>query len=314
MGEAARLTHGAAGRAVVTGGAGFVGSHLVDRLIDDGWAVLVVDDLSTGQADNVPPTARLERLDIALDDLDPVVRGWRPDVVYHLAAQASVPMSIKDPLRDLAVNVSGTYRVAAAARAADARRLVFVSSGGAIYGETTRPATERTIPAPTSYYGIHKLAAEGHVTLAGPSYAIVRPSNIYGPRQTAGLEGAVVATFVRQALAREPLTIDGDGRQRRDLVHVRDVVEALVRLGDPDGPRGLWNVSSGRTVSVASLADTVERRAGVALGRIHRPVRAGDVRNAAESAARLRRLGWAPSTPLAQGIAQLLRDGSTPPR
>ena len=221
---------------------------------------------------------------------------------------------MRDPERDLAVNVTGTHRVAAAARAAGAERLVFVSSGGAIYGETTRAATERTIPAPTSYYGIHKLAAEGHVELAGLPYAIVRPSNIYGPRQTAGLEGAVVATFVGQALAGEPLTIDGDGRQRRDLIHVRDVVAALVRLGDPGGPSGTWNVASGRAVSVDALAAVVERSVGTKLGRVHRSARPGDVRNAAESAARLRRLGWAPSVSLAEGIRALIEGPSTAAR
>jgi UDP-glucose 4-epimerase len=295
----------------VTGGAGFVGSHVVDRLVADGCQVLVVDDLSTGRADHLPETARLERLDIAIDAIEPVFEAWRPDVVYHLAAQASVPVSIRDPLRDLAVNVSGTHRVAAAARAAGARRLVFVSSGGAIYGETTRPATERTIPAPTSYYGVHKLAAEGHVALSGLSFAIARPSNIYGSRQTSGLEGAVVATFVGLALAGQPLTIDGDGRQTRDFVHVRDVVAALVLLGVPDGPGGTWNVASGRAVSVDSLATTVERRVGVTLGRVHRPARPGDVRSAAESAARLRRLGWAPSIPLGRGIQDLLDEERT---
>ena len=300
-------------RAVVTGGAGFVGSHLVDRLVGDGWQVLVIDDLSTGRPDQLPEGARLERLDIAVDPIEPIVGAWRPDVVYHLAAQASVPLSLRHPLRDLAVNVSGTHQVAAAAQAAGAKRLVFVSSGGAIYGESTRAATERTTPAPTSYYGIHKLAAEGHVALSGVSYAIARPSNIYGPRQTAGLEGAVVATFVGLALAGQPLTIDGDGQQRRDLIHVSDVVTALVRLGDPDGPGGIWNVASGRTVSIERLADMVERGVGATLGRVNRPVRPGDVRNAAESPARLRRLGWAPSIPLGRGIRDLLQDRGSPP-
>ncbi len=300
-------------RAVVTGGAGFVGSHLVDRLVGDGWQVLVIDDLSTGRPDQLPGSARLERLDIAVDPIEPIVGAWRPDIVYHIAAQTSVPLSIRDPMRDLAVNVSGTHRVAAATRAAGAKRLVFVSSGGAIYGETTRAATERSTPAPTSYYGIHKLAAEGHVALSGVSFAIARPSNIYGPRQAAGLEGAVVATFVGQALAGQPLTIDGDGRQRRDLIHVSDVVAALVRLGDPDTPGGIWNVASGRTVSIEALAAMVERGVGATLGRVKRPVRPGDVRNAAESPGRLRRLGWAPSIPLARGIRDLLQDRGSPP-
>ena len=293
-------------RAVVTGGAGFVGSHLVDRLVADGWAVLVVDDLSTGQAGDVPAVATLEQLDIATDPIQGVVAPWRPSVVFHLAAQASAPLSMRDPERDLAVNVIGTHRVAAAAHEAGADRLVFVSSGGAIYGETLRPATESTRPAPSSYYGIHKLAAEGHVTLAGLPYAIARPSNIYGPRQRAGLEGAVVATFVELARRGAPLTIDGDGAQTRDLVHVRDVVDALCRLGLDNAGSGIWNVASGRRISVASLANRIERVAGVPLGRVWRPVRAGDVRHSAMSPARLRALGWSPSVGLTDGIRELL--------
>ena len=223
------------GRAVVTGGAGFVGSHLVDRLVRDGWTVLVIDDLSTGRAHQLPDTARLERLDVAVD---PSVRSSAPGVRTPSTTSPRRPASgsIRDPVRDLAVNVSGTHRVAAAARAAGAERLVFVSSGGAIYGETTRAATERTTPAPTSYYGIHKLAAEGHVALAGLPFAIARPSNIYGPRQTAGLEGAVVATLRRPGAGRHAAD-----RRRRRPAETRSRPcpgrgRGLVRLGDPAAP------------------------------------------------------------------------------
>lgn len=303
----------AARRALVTGGAGFVGSHLVDRLVGDGWAVMVIDDLSTGLAANLADLVRLERLDVAVDDLDRVVGAWRPEVVYHLAAQASVPTSIRAPLRDLAVNVTGTHRVAAAARRSGSRRFVFVSSGGAIYGNTVRLARETAPAAPTSYYGIHKLAAEGHVALSGLAYAIARPSNIYGPRQSSGLEGAVVATFIERALAAEPLTIDGDGQQTRDFVHVRDVVDALVLLGDPTVPDGIWNVASGRRVSIATLADLVERAARVKLDHVFRPARPGDVRDSALSAASLRSLGWRPSVPLSRGLRELVAPADSTP-
>jgi UDP-glucose 4-epimerase len=268
----------------------------------------VIDDLSTGDQSNVAREARLEVLDIATDDLGPVVRAWRPDLVFHLAAQASVPASMDAPLRDLAVNVTGTNLVAAAARAGGARRLVFVSSGGAIYGETVRPATERTLPAPSSFYGVHKLAAEGHVALSGIEYAIARPMNIYGPGQRGGLEGAVVAGFVAQAGAGGPLTIDGDGRQTRDFVHVRDVVDALVRLGQPGLEHGTWNVAAGRRTSILALATMVERAAGRRLGLVHRPSRRGDVTSSSASARRLRALGWAPSVALIDGIRELLAD------
>jgi UDP-glucose 4-epimerase len=293
-------------RAIVTGGAGFIGSHLVDRLLADGAAVLVVDDLSSGRSEQVPDGASLERLDVASDDMDRVFAAWRPDVVFHLAAQASVPMSIKAPLRDLAVNVTGSHRVAAAARDAGAQRLVFVSSGGAVYGETSRAATETTLPAPTSYYGVHKLAAEGHIALAGLPYAIARPSNVYGPRQGAGLEGAVVAAFLEQADSSGVLRIHGDGRQTRDFVHVEDVVAALLRLADPGTPSGIWNVASGRSGTILSLAETVERALGRPLAREFTAARAGDVRHSAVSASRLKTIGWRPSIGLASGIGRLV--------
>ena len=294
------------GRVIVTGGAGFIGSHLVDRLLADGAAVLVVDDLSSGRSDQVPDGASLERLDIAGDDIDGVFGEWRPGVVFHLAAQASVPRSQQAPLRDLAVNVTGTHRVAAAARDAGARRLVFVSSGGAVYGEAGRAATEATLPAPTSYYGVHKLAAEGHVALAGLPYAIARPSNVYGPRQGAGLEGAVVAAFLEQAESTRVLRIHGDGRQTRDFIHVDDVVAALLRLADPDTPSGTWNVASGRSGTILDLAEAVERALGHPLEREFTGVRAGDVRHSAVSASRLKAIGWRPSIDLSSGIESLV--------
>lgn len=176
-------------RAIVVGGAGFIGSHLVDRLVEEGISVLVIDDLSAGSADQVAARATLEIRDIATSPLDELFKSWRPEVVYHLAAQASVPESARDPLRDLAVNVIGTHRVSEAAAFARVQRLVFASSGGAIYDETGQTATERSRPAPASYYGVHRLAAEGHVALSGVSYAIARPANVYGARQAGRARG-----------------------------------------------------------------------------------------------------------------------------
>jgi len=279
----------------------------VDRLLAEGFAVLVVDDLSTGNQENVADEARLERCDVASAELGDLFRRWRAGIVYHLAAQASVPLSIRDPLRDVAVNVVGTHRVAAAARDVGAGRLVFVSSGGAVYGETRRPATEATCPAPSSYYGVHKLAAEGHVALAGLPFVILRPSNVYGPRQVGGLEGAVVAAFLEQASRQGTLVVHGDGSQTRDLVHVRDLVEALWLLARPDAPVGIRNVSSGRSVTIAGLADSVERVFGRPLGRTFVAPRPGDVARSAISPTRLRGLGWRPHVGLSAGLGELVR-------
>jgi UDP-glucose 4-epimerase len=300
-------------RAIVTGGAGFIGSNLVDRLVAEGVIVLVIDDLSTGRHEQVAAEASLERLDIAIDDLDPLFTAWRPEVVYHLAAQANVVLSARDPLRDLEVNVGGTQRVAAAAHLAGTARLVFVSSGGAVYGETVRPAGEDALPAPVSYYGIHKLAAEGHVRLAGPPSAIARPSNVYGPRQVGGLEGAVVATFVQEAARDGSLAIHGDGSQTRDFIHVRDVADALWRLGQLSVPPGTWNVATGRRTTITELADLVERLHGRTLGRDARARRPDDVTNSAMRVRRLRTLGWRPRVQLADGIAELLREAAARP-
>jgi UDP-glucose 4-epimerase len=309
-GSAVANLESAPASAIVTGGAGFIGSHLVERLVEAGTRVLIVDDLSTGRTSNVPPAVEVAPLDIASGALEAVFTSWRPSVVFHLAAQASVPISFQDPLRDVAVNVIGTHRVARAARAAGAQRLVFVSSGGAIYGETRRPATEATIPAPASYYGLHKLAAEGHVALAGLPYAIARPSNVYGPRQRAGLEGAVVAAFIVQA--REgALQIHGDGSQTRDFIHVRDVVDALCLLA-AHPVSGTWNVSHGQATSIAELADVVEGIVGVPLERRHLPRREGDVTSSAMTAGPLRRLGWRPTVDLRAGIRGLVEGAKGP--
>ncbi len=298
-------------RTIVTGGAGFVGGHLVDRLVGDGHQVLVIDDLSTGRVENVAGEARLEQVDIATGRLDELFDHWRPSVVYHLAAQASVPSSMDDPLRDIAVNVIGTHRVALASRRVGADRLVFVSTGGGIYGETERPATETTIPAPHSYYGAHKLAAESHVMLSGLPYAIARPSNIYGPRQAAGLEGAVVAAFIRQATEDGRFRIHGDGQQTRDLINVVDVVQALWRLGVPETPVGIYNVSSGQATRINDLATMIERDLGRRLERVSSPRRAGDVVHSVLSNARLRHLGWTATVTLSEGIASLLKDATS---
>jgi UDP-glucose 4-epimerase len=296
-------------RSLVTGGAGFIGSHLVERLLADGDDVLVIDDLSTGDASNLPAQASLETVDIATADLDTLLRRWRPSLVFHLAAQSSVPRSMAEPLRDLAVNVTGTHRVAAASRSSGAHRLVFVSSGGAVYGDTgEHAATEQTAVAPSSYYGVHKLAAEGHVALSGLPFAIARPSNVYGARQAAGLEGAVVAAFVAGCRAGR-IRIDGDGQQTRDFIHVGDVVAALVHLGEAEVGDAIWNVSTGRSMSILDLAAAIERAVGRPLEHETGPVRSGDVRHSAMSSSRLRSSGWRPQVSLDTGISALVTAG-----
>ena len=295
---------GPGSRVVVTGGAGFIGHHLVRALQDRGDDVLVIDDLSGEIRGGLSPGTRVERLDITRDDLGHPIAGWRPSIVYHLAAQVSVARSMQDPKHDLEVNAIGTLRVVEAVKAAGVRRLVFTSSGGAIYGGTEIPATETSPSKPLSYYGAHKLLAELYVRWSGIDHAIVRPSNIYGPDQPTGGEGAVIAAFVSAAQQSSPLVIHGDGTQRRDFLHVADLVSALLLLGDCV-VSGTWNVSSGVATSVLDLAGLLEQLAGRPLKITHGDRRPGDVNESCLASDRIRKLGWSPHVSLADGLRQL---------
>lgn len=302
----AKAGHPDVSRVAVTGGAGFIGHHLVRALQDRGDEVLVIDDLSGEIRGGLRPDTRLERLDITRDDLGRPIAHWRPSVLYHLAAQVSVPRSMQDPQRDLEVNGIGTLRVVEAARAAGVPRLVFTSSGGAIYGDTGQPATETSPSKPLSYYGVHKLLAEQYVRWSGIGHAIARPSNVYGPGQSADGEGAVIAAFVSEARQSSTLVIHGDGRQRRDFLHVDDLVSALLLLGDC-GETGTWNVSSGVATSVLELARLLEQLTGRPLDIRHGDRRPGDVNDSCLASNLLRELGWVPRVSLKDGLGQLLK-------
>lgn len=297
-------------RVVVTGGAGFIGHHLVRALQDRGDEVLVIDDLSGKVRGGLSPETRTEYLDITRADLGPTITSWRPSVVYHLAAQVSVPRSMQDPEYDLALNAIGTLRLVQAVKAAGVHRLVFTSSGGAIYGETEKPATEASFAKPLSYYGVHKLLAEQYVRWSGIDHAIARPSNVYGPDQPAGGEGAVIAAFVSAAQHSSTLVIHGDGTQRRDFLHVADLVSALLLLGDHH-ESGTWNVSSGVATSVLELIRLLEQLAGRPLQITHGDRRPGDVAESQLVSDRIRELGWTPRVSLADGLRQLLKKGSS---
>jgi UDP-glucose 4-epimerase len=241
---------------LVTGGAGFIGSHVVDALLATGEEPVVLDDLSTGDAASLPRDVEVVEADVADPGVVEKISNLRPRVVIHAAAQVSVASSMENPALDLAVNVGGTANVLAGARAAGAERFVFLSSGGGIYGETDG-ADEGTLPRPKSYYGAHKYLAERYVELDGIPYAIARLANVYGPRQRTDLEGGVVAIFAQRLREGLPVTINGTGQQSRDFVHVADVVEALLVMAD-SSLEGTWNVGTGRAVSVLELLRALE--------------------------------------------------------
>jgi UDP-glucose 4-epimerase len=294
------------GSILVTGGAGFVGSHLVRALLRLGHDVHVLDNLSTGTAANLPPGVTFHRADLRSDDdLRAAMAAARFEAVVHCAAQTSVARSMADPQLDHNVNVEGTRRLIALACEYGVRRLVFISSGGAIYGEAMEPATEDDLPAPLSHYGRNKLAAEALLRESGLSHAILRPANIYGPGQRSDLEGGVIAVFMERVLAGRALTVYGDGLQSRDFVHVADVVRAiqaaLAGAGDVT-----WNVASGVSTTVLQLVSLLREVTESPVDVTFAEARPGDVRHSLLSAQRLAATGWGPPRDLRDGLRQLV--------
>lgn len=285
-------------RAVVTGGAGFIGSHLVDALVARGDDVTVLDDLSTGRRDFVNPGAVLVEHDIRAPF------SVEADVVFHLAAQADVGTSVERPVFDAEVNVIGTINVLEAARAA-AAAVVFSSTGGAIYGDVDAPAAEDAPLRPVSPYGMAKLAAEGYLAgwarVYGLRTAVLRFANVYGPRQSSALEGGVIAIFLERLAAGQGTTIFGDGEQTRDFVHVDDVVAALLAVSGRSGET--YNVGTGVETSVARLHELCCEAAGVDAPPAYGPPRLGDARRSVLDVRRAAAsLAWRARVDLADGL------------
>ncbi len=302
--------------ALVTGGAGFIGSNLVDGLVGEGHEVLVLDDLSTGRAANLAGAlasdARLEEVDIV--DAGAVRRlmlDFRPEVVFHLAAQIDVRRSVAEPAYDSRVNVQGTRSVLAAAADAGVRRLVYSSTGGAIYGEAdVLPTSEDAPQRPLSPYGANKALAEAeceaHNSRNGLSTVSLRYSNVYGPRQDPLGEGGVVAIFCAKALAAERPTVYGDGRQTRDFVFVEDVVAANQAAARHDGG-GPFNIGAGRETSVLELFEAMRSMGFEGLEPEMAPAREGEVTRSCLDARRARaQLGWEPAVELGDGLRRTL--------
>jgi UDP-glucose 4-epimerase len=293
-------------RALVTGGAGFIGSHVVDHLVARGDAVVALDDLSRGRRENVDPGVRLVVADVR--DAGAVADAFteaRPDVCFHLAAQPDVRLSVERPDFDCEVNVLGTIQVLEAARPHGAQ-IVLASTGGAIYGECTAPAAEDAPRLPLSPYGASKLAAEEYLAtynrLHGTSHVALRFANVYGPRQDPHGEAGVVAIFLGRLARGETPQIFGDGRQTRDYVFVRDVARASLAAAGRDG--GVFNVGTGRETSVLELYEACRRASGADREPSFAPARLGELqRSVLDTALASSALGFTAETGLADGLA-----------
>ena len=297
-------------RILVTGGAGFIGSHVTDRLLADGHTVDVVDNLSTGRRERVNAAARLFVCDLRSARLDGAFAAARPEAIVHLAAQAAVPRSVADPRFDASVNVLGTLAVLDAARRVAVRRVVYISTGGAVYGDTdVLPTPEDHPTRPASPYGVSKLAGERYLEcwagLTGTPTLTLRLANIYGPRQDPQGEAGVVAIFTARLLDGAECVVNGDGEQTRDYVYVEDVADAAARaLANPDAT-GVVNIGTGVATSVNDLYRRLARQVGVTRPARHAPARPGEQRKSLLDAARAKALlGWTATTSLDAGLAK----------
>ena len=304
-------------RALVTGGAGFIGSHVADLYLDNGYEVTILDNFASGRRENVPSRARLIELDLTSEEAARVVREGRFDVISHLGAQIDVRKSVANPMFDASVNVVGTLNLIEAVRASGRpTRFIFSSTGGALYGDFVTPPNVEDYPKdPESPYGIAKLSAELYLAYYARVHRVdtvaLRYANVYGPRQDPHGEAGVVAIFCNRILTGQPLTVFGDGSQTRDYVFVKDVARANLAAATRDLPapgrldaRG-FNIGTGIETSVVALAEALQRSAGSEVPINFAPARPGEQQRSAVSITKAQHvLGWKPQIALHEGLEE----------
>lgn len=298
---------------LVTGGAGFIGSHIVDRLIDKGYEVIVVDDLSSGKEENINRKAKFYKLDIQDSNLEAVFQKEMPYYVNHHAAQMDVRRSVSDPIFDARVNILGTINVLENCIKYKVKKVIFASSGGAIYGEQESfPAREDHPLRPVSPYGISKLAGEYYLhyykTVYGLDYVSLRYANVYGPRQDPMGEAGVVAIFIQKMLNGEQPIINGDGEQTRDFVYVEDVVEANILAMMNDTSDGIFNIGTGIETSVNQIFNLLRGIINPYIKERHGPPKLGEQRRSVLECRKAKEaLQWQDRTPLSDGLEKTCR-------
>jgi UDP-glucose 4-epimerase len=303
-------------KVLVTGGAGFIGSHVADLFLAKEWDVTIVDDFSSGKRENVPAAATLHEISVNSPELARLVREENFDVITHLAAQMDVRKSVADPMFDAATNIIGTLNIMEALRAAgSSSRVVFTSTGGVLYGDFNTPPNYETYPKdPESPYAISKLSAEYYLAYYGRVHnmdsSALRFGNVYGPRQDPHGEAGVVAIFCGRILRNQPLTIFGDGRQTRDYVYVGDVARAMYLAATETLPpkerldARAFNIGTGKGTSVIEIATLLQEIAGTKAQIDFAPHRPGEQQESFVNADKARELlGWTPQVTLAEGLA-----------
>lgn len=291
---------------LVTGGAGFIGSHLTDRLIEMGHDVCIIDNLSTGKRENINNHATFYEMDIADEAIARIFKKHAPHMVFHLAAQIDVRKSVKEPLDDARSNILGTINLLSQCIRSGVNKFVFASSGGVIYGETPKPAKEEDPPRPISPYGVAKLAGEGYITCFGEwhdlDFTILRYANVFGPRQDPKGEAGVVSILIGQIEAGERSVLFGDGKLERDYVYIDDVVQANISCME-NGSREIFNIGTGIATSVESLHTQIAEVMGKGNEKTYMPKRAGELdRNVLSCEKASRELSWNPGTGLKEGL------------
>lgn len=294
-------------KALVTGGAGFIGSHMVDRLLELDYRVVVMDDLSTGKIKNLDSAAVFHHTDITQPAMDDIIQREQPDLVFHMAAQTSVTLSTKDPITDANANVAGTLRLLEASRRVGVEKIIYSCTGGALYGDPESiPCMDDAPLAPISPYGMSKLVAEQYLEfyyrLYRLNYTSLRYGNVYGPRQDPNGEAGVIAIFTQAMLEGKQPQIFGDGAQERDFIAVSDVIDANIAAIDRGNSQAM-NVATGEATSINRIFELLQGITGYKWDPIHALHRAGEVyRISLDSSRAKQELGWSPKTSLEEGL------------
>lgn len=294
---------------LITGGAGFIGSHVADILAAENNNIIIIDDLSTGKIENIPSVAVFYKKNITDPSVEKIFEKEKPEILIHLAAQVSVPSSVKDPFKDMEINIKGTLRLLEASKKHGVKKVIFSSTGGAIYGDQDYfPADETHSLQPLSPYGISKLCAEKYLysyyKTYGLPYTVLRYSNVYGPRQDPFGEAGVIAIFVKKMLRNEQPIINGSGEQTRDFVYVKDVAKANL-LAVKSALIGAVNISTGREISINETFSILKKVTGSSLSEKHGPTLPGEQLRSVLSCEKAGQiLSWVPSTSLEEGLKE----------